>query len=148
MRSYLAAARIETPSAVTSTSSARLLFSSLARPHYHQIRAADFQARRTAKRNYNSDGRISDGNSKTFVDRDGGSGCVCEAGSSSVEFHHTVLPESSAGRRSLHRCNIRRLRDPKPLVPTDTAGCITCALFHFWRAPRKSSAPWAPAKCW
>jgi hypothetical protein len=33
MRSYLAAARIETPSAVTSTSSARLLFSSLARPH-------------------------------------------------------------------------------------------------------------------
>lgn len=132
--SCLAAARIETASAVTSTSSARLLFSSPARPHYHQICAADFQARRTAKRNYNSDGRISDGNSKTFVDREPG--------------WHTVLPEPSSGRRSLHRCNIRRLRDPQPLVPIGTAGCITCELFHFWRAPRKSSAPWEPAKCW
>src|SRR6266852_1327327 len=84
-----------------STSSARLLFSSLARPHYHQIRAADFQARGTAKGNYNRDGRISDGNSKTLVDRDGGSGCVCEAGSSSVEFHpddghRTVCGKSSS----------------------------------------------------
>jgi hypothetical protein len=56
--------------------------------------------RNVCERNYNSDRRISDGNSKTLVDRDGGSGFVCEVSSSSVEFHsdngyRTVYGKSS-----------------------------------------------------
>jgi len=68
----------------------------------HQILAADFRVRITAKRNYNIDGRNSDGNSKTLVDMDGDFGYVCEAGSSSVEFHsddghRTVYGKSCSG---------------------------------------------------
>src|SRR5260370_29676087 len=52
-----------------------------------QMRAADFSGRRDCERSYNDERRISGGNSKAFMDRDGGSGCMCEACSSSLEFH-------------------------------------------------------------
>ena len=61
---------------------------------------------------------------------------------------HTVLPESTAGRRILHSCDVRRLRASQPARPPGATDRVTCASFPCWRAPPKSSAPWTPAKCW
>jgi hypothetical protein len=61
-----------------------------AAPHHHQV-VIDFSDTNHCERNYNTDYETSlgdqHGNSKTLVDRDGCSGCMCAVGSSSVEFH-------------------------------------------------------------
>jgi hypothetical protein len=60
---------------------------------------------------------------------------------------NSVLPESDFRRCFLHRCDIRWTCSHSTIESAHERSCLACALFPYWQAPLKSSAPWVRARC-